>query len=193
MVSFKNRNISIGKIIGNVVFYAIIIAMISISLIMIKAKKEGKQPSIFGYKFYIVLTGSMTPTIYPGDLIIVKEVPTSEIKQGDIITFGSSMSSNITTHRVKDIEKGDKIKFITKGDANEVVDPNPVESKLVVGKVINHIDKIGTGMQFIQNNLYKIIITILVVGIVLAVIVNLGGKGKKAKKITEEKQIIEEN
>lgn len=170
------------KVIGNIVFYAVIIAMIAISFLMIKAKKSGVQPSIFGYKFYIVLTGSMTPTIAPGDLVIVKDVEPVRVKAGDIITFASASSKNITTHRVKSIKNDKEIEFVTKGDANSVNDPNPVSQKYLIGRVVSHIGKVGIAMQSIQNHLAQIIIIILAVGAVVFILVNILDSKQKHQK-----------
>lgn len=153
----------VGKIIGNILFYLILISLILVCFTMLRAKKMGVQPSVMGYKFYTVLTGSMSPTIVPGDLVIVKETPASEIKEGDIITFASTQSENITTHRVKQVIEEEEIKFVTKGDANNVEDPNPVSEKLLVGKVVKYIGGLGSKMQYMQQNLSKIIMAILVI------------------------------
>lgn len=155
----------VGKIIGNILFYLVLISMILICFTMLRAKKMGVQPSVMGHKFYTVLTGSMSPTIEPGDLVIVKETPANEIKEGDIITFASSQSDNITTHRVKQVIKEDEIKFVTKGDANNVEDPNPVSEQLLVGRVVKHIGGLGSKMQYMQKNLNKIIIAIIVIAV----------------------------
>lgn len=146
------------NIVGNILFYTILICLLSISFIMIKSVKEGKQPTIMGNKFFTVLTGSMEPAIMTGDLIISKETPPKEIQVGDIITFGSSNSDNITTHRVKEVinEEG-KIKYITQGDANNVEDPNPVPEEMLIGKVVKCIPKLGSIMSWMKSNL-KIII-----------------------------------
>lgn len=168
------------KIIGNILFYLILISLIFICFTMLRAKKMGVQPSVMGYKFYTVLTGSMSPTIAPGDLIIVKETTASEIKEGDIITFASSQSDNITTHRVKQVINEDEIKFVTKGDANNVEDPNPVSSELLIGKVVKYIGGLGNKMQYMQQNLAKIIIAILVIsGGLVAIGVVYGKINKK--------------
>ena len=42
-------------------------------------------PSFFGWKPFIVLSGSMESEIYAGDLAVVKE--SDSVKQGDIITY----------------------------------------------------------------------------------------------------------
>ena len=46
---------------------------------------DRKDRSIFGYKGFIVLSDSMAATDFSaGDLVVSKEVPASEIKEGDI-------------------------------------------------------------------------------------------------------------
>ena len=97
-----------------------------------------------------------------------------EIKAGDIITFGSLNSDNITTHRVKEVinEEG-KIKYITQGDANNVQDPSPVPEEVLIGKVVKWIPKLGSIMSWMKSNLMIIlgaifaITALLVIGNVL--------------------------
>lgn len=146
------------KVIGNIIFYGLLLSFILISGIMLKAKSSGVQPSIFGNKFYIVLTGSMSPTIKVGDLVVVKEVKPEDIKENDIITFGSNSSDNITTHRVKEVlNDGQDISYVTQGDANNVEDPMPVESDVLLGKVNKVIPSVGTILLWIQKNIMKIL------------------------------------
>ena len=42
-------------------------------------------------------------------------------------------------------------------------DPNPVSEKLLVGKVVKYIGGLGSKMQYMQQNLSKIIMAILVI------------------------------
>lgn len=157
----KNKTL---KIVGNVLFYTILVSLLSISFIMVKSVKEGKQPTIMGNKFFTVLTGSMEPTIMTGDLLIAKEVAPEEIKAGDIITFGSLNSNNITTHRVKEVlNENGEIKYITQGDANNVQDPNPVPGEVLIGKVVKWIPKVGTTMAWMNSNL------VFIIGLIFAI------------------------
>jgi signal peptidase I len=162
------------RVIGNVIFYSLIVLIMIFTLSMAKSKKTGEQTSLFGYKFYTVLTGSMKPTINPGSLVIVKESKPDEIKSGDIITFGSSNTDNVTTHRVKKVINEDGVKFITQGDANNVEDPMPIESGLVYGKVINFIPIIGATMNFVQVNTW-----ILWIGLGVIMILSFMPSSKK--------------
>ncbi|CUP48255.1 signal peptidase type I [Clostridium baratii] len=150
-------NNSKSKLIKNIISY-IVIAVVFIFMVISILSNLG----LLGYKFYDVLTGSMSPTINPGSLIIVKEMDSNEINEGDIITFKGSSTSNLTTHRVvKVIEKNNNIKFQTKGDANDVLDPMLIDGNLLVGKVILDIPYIGKVMSFI--NQYRAIIVILII------------------------------
>ncbi|STA98763.1 signal peptidase I [Clostridium baratii] len=145
------------KLIKNIISY-IVIAVVFIFMVISILSNIGS----FRYKFYDILTGSMSPTINPGSLIIVKEIDSNEVKEGDIITFKGNSTSNLTTHRVVEvIEKDKNIKFQTKGDANDVLDPMLIDGNLLVGKVIFDIPYMGNVMSFI--NQYKVIIVILII------------------------------
>ncbi|AQM59011.1 signal peptidase I [Clostridium baratii] len=146
-----------SKLIKNIISY-IVIAIVFIFMVISILSNLG----LLGYKFYDVLTGSMSPTINPGSLIIVKEIDNSEVKAGDIITFKGTSTSNLTTHRVVEvIEKDNNIKFQTKGDANDVLDPMLVDGNLLVGKVVFNVPYMGKVMSFI--NQYRVIIVILII------------------------------
>ena len=84
---------------------------------------------------YVVLSGSMEPTISAGDVIIVNSVAASQIEQGDVITYGGERP---TTHRVVGVTQQDGgPAFRTQGDANEDPDPGVVPASEVKGKVMS--------------------------------------------------------
>jgi signal peptidase len=79
---------------------------------------------------YTVMSGSMSPALRPGDLVIVKgEEP---VNVGDVVTIKSGEFTY--THRVVEKLEGDL--FRLKGDANEDPDPGLVESSQIIGKVV---------------------------------------------------------
>ena len=67
-----------------------------------------------------VLSGSMRPTVSPGDLAITQGVPESSLQVGDVIVFTPPSEARPVLHRIASLE-GDVI--TTKGDANSVADP----------------------------------------------------------------------
>ena len=67
-----------------------------------------------------VLTGSMRPTVSPGDLAITQGVPIGSLRVGDAIVFTPPNETQSVLHRIASRD-GDGI--TTKGDANSVADP----------------------------------------------------------------------
>jgi len=107
-------------------------------------------PSVVGADHgLVVLSGSMEPKMSPGDAVIVREVPASEIEERDIITFQRSGSDTPTTHRVVEKQQTeDGVAYVTKGDANEERDRGTVPQERVVGEVVFVIPFIGHVIQF---------------------------------------------
>lgn len=90
-------------------------------------------PMLAGYHPVVVLSGSMEPTYHVGSVIYYKEADFADINVGDAITFQAG-EDGMVTHRV--VEKSELSQnFVTKGDANETEDPNPVDYDEVIGKV----------------------------------------------------------
>lgn len=83
----------------------------------------------------IVQSGSMEPAISTGSVVFVAEHPPDTVSEGDIITF-SDDEGYLITHRVHEVHRTEtSFRFITKGDANENADPEPVYRSNYVGKV----------------------------------------------------------
>ena len=84
---------------------------------------------ILAFFFNITLimfkTGSMSPTIPAGSLAVVREIPASEIRIGDVLTVDRAGMLPVT-HRVTSVAgSGDTRTITMKGDANDAEDPSP--------------------------------------------------------------------
>lgn len=91
----------------------------------------------------LISSGSMEPTIEVGDIAISAEVPIETIQVGDIIAFREGHRT-VVVHRVFEIkEEGESNSFVTKGDANNAPDSDPVLPDNVVGKVVMVVPNIG--------------------------------------------------
>jgi len=92
-----------------------------------------------GIRFLAITSGSMTPEINIGDVVVSTPVSISDVKVGDIIVFKGD--SNLVVHRVVGFSKDNC--FITKGDANENNDPLWACGDNVVGRVFLNIPLVG--------------------------------------------------
>lgn len=110
-----------------------------------------------GYTVFQVITGSMSDTINPKDIVIVKL--TDDVKTNDIITF--RVENDFVTHRMIGTE-GDKI--ITRGDANNSQDA-PISKNQIVGKVVFIVANVAIWIKVIKEPIViaTIIITIIVI------------------------------
>lgn len=83
-------------------------------------------PRILGYQTSTMLTGSMSPLINPGDVVVTVPVAVQNLKVGDIITYHIPVEDQrVETHRIIDLTVNNQgtATVRTKGDANNGADP----------------------------------------------------------------------
>ncbi|KAG8549135.1 hypothetical protein GDO81_022492 [Engystomops pustulosus] len=100
----------------------------------------------------VVLSGSMEPAFHRGDLLFLTNFQEDPIRAGEIVVFKVEGRDIPIVHRVIKVhekENGD-IKFLTKGDNNEVDDrglykegQNWLEKKDVVGRARGFLPYVG--------------------------------------------------
>lgn len=165
----KTTNRKIFMFIYNLFFYTLTIGILLSSLMF--AFSEKSDAAIFGYRFYQVLTDSMAPQpdspsrgFYAGDIVLVKMTDGTQVKEGDIVTFQVGEGDRYLTHRM--VERLDELNgqegdyIVTKGDANKSKDP-PISADRVRGKVTFVIPKMGSILNFVQENLWLCIVCVL--------------------------------
>lgn len=101
-----------------------------------------------GYRIYVVHTGSMTPSLRPGDAVLDRPSPDS-VAIGEVVTFSvKSGPDSVVTHRVNAVD-ADGIK--TKGDANPTPDPWTVQLSDVVGSKLRTLPYAGYVLVYLQH------------------------------------------
>lgn len=80
--------------IGKVLFYILLaIAIVILSVVSfhtIYFNNKGVPPKVFGYTVMVSESNSLKATVNSGDALLIKEVPMSSLKEGDIITVKAS-------------------------------------------------------------------------------------------------------
>lgn len=168
------------KKIWNIISWTLILIVLALAILIVGVRIAGLKP-------YSVLSGSMEPKYHVGSLVYVKNAKAENIKTGDPITFHLEGSNAVATHRVVEINK-EKRQFVTKGDANNSTDANPVQFKNLIGKATFSIPLIGYLTNWISDYPGKIIS--ICVGIVLVIFIILPDMLDKAKKSDEGKENI---
>ncbi len=137
----------IGQVLRVSVLALITVLLVGNICLLVKKNVFGqKAPTLFGFSSAVVLTGSMSGSIEPNDIVFTHKQDSYTV--GDIITFDSEGSS--VTHR---IIAADGEGYRTKGDANNTADAQAVKQSAVIGKVIIVIPKIGALLGFVRTPL----------------------------------------
>ena len=182
-ISNKIKNKKMTK---KIIKYIILVALIILFIINLILSFE-ENTHILGIYMFNIVSESMEPTFYKDDLVVVKKCSEKELKKGDIITF--KQEDRIISHRIDEItkEKGE-VKFITKGDNNDIRDQDLVNVQDVYGKILFSIKKIGKLIHYIQNARGFINIAIFI--IILFVLISLRDNQKNSRKLKRKKYEI---
>lgn len=184
-VQKENQRIQvIGRIVSAILYIILIpIIIFNLTLIIKSFLNPNQTPDFFGYKSFVIMSGSMEPTIKKGDAILVKEVPEEEIRINDIISFTIQNKTNVT-HRVIGIaEENGKRKYTTKGDNNNTEDKERITYEQIDGKYQFKISQFG-----IVINLLKSKITLMILVGIMIFIACYKSKIKKRKEQRKEKR-----
>ena len=133
----------------------VFIILVSFILVVCLQRFSNNKISIFNYRMFTVISGSMKPKYDIGDVLIAKWIEPSEIKVGDTISYSGTkgdFSGKVITHQVIKIEKNIKGEYIfhAKGLANLVEDP-VVSADQIYGVVMYR--------SFILSTVYRIVAT----------------------------------
>lgn len=170
-----------SKIISGIlnVLLTIVTIIIIIGMYYIYQLKIEKNDyaNLFGYTFFEVATGSMSPTMEIGDVVIVKI--TKQVEPNDIIVYIDG--ENIITHRLIEINDNE---LIAKGDANNSED-KPIQQEMVLGEVIQILPKIGIWRKIFTSS--EVVGLILVLIVLFSAVFMFGSTDSKEKEEKGEK------
>ena len=100
-------------------------------------------PELMGYQSYVVLTGSMEPTIPTGSIVFVETVEPEMLEVGEVVTFYQNGAGVPVSHRIVEIDE-EAQQIYTKGDANAEQDFTPTDFTSIVGIVRFSVPVLGT-------------------------------------------------
>ncbi len=113
--------------------------------------------SVFGYRFLIVQTNSMQATDFDaGDIVFIKDVEPSTLKEGDIIAYTSQNTYNFgdtVTHKIRRLTTTSKGEpgFVTYGTTTDTDDEIIVTYPYVLGKYTGRVPKVGKFFVFLKT------------------------------------------
>ena len=158
---------------------SIVFTIITLSLLLLSIFSFN-HTSIFGFRMYKVLTGSMEPNIHVSDTILIKE--SNNYKKGDIVTYKDK--NEYVTHRIVSVNDDN---IITKGDANNTED-EPIKKKDIIGKVIFKVSMLSFLVYLLNKPIIWILIFIIGILIIFVIPDKEGNENSEGRKNKKEKK-----
>lgn len=120
-------------------------------------------PLAIGNRSLTVLSGSMSPTIDTGDVIVTEPLAPTEVAIGDIVTFRDPEgTSKLYSHRVQSVDlAGPNVAFVTRGDANTSIERWQVPANGTVGRVVYRVPKLGFAIAWMGTPIARTAMTVL--------------------------------
>jgi signal peptidase len=157
------------KIIVNLVFAFVVLFFLA-----------GMASSFFGFKSYVVQSGSMEPVIQTGSMAIVNENASyDDVQVGDIIAFQSATGDKVTHRVIAITDEG----METKGDANDMSDGVSTTRSNFVGITVTTIPQLGYFMASLSTTNGRIILISCILALLfLSLLLDYDDKEEKKEK-----------
>ncbi|PWM04273.1 signal peptidase I [Eubacterium ventriosum] len=147
------------KVVGiviNVILWLFVVFAALTTVVVFTGTSNNGVGNLFGYMPFSIQTQSMEPTIKAGDVVIGKEVDFNTLKEGDIITYWTTVDEQkiLNTHRITKVisnGKGSVPSFKTKGDNNQIEDEYTVAAADIVAKYNSKISGLGKAVDFLET------------------------------------------
>lgn len=155
-VDMARKCLRIGKTVLVWLVVAAAVLMMIFTIVSVTTLNRNDR-TLFGYKMFIVNTDSMAKTDFDaGDLIFVKEVDPSTLKEGDIITFLSQNTTSFgktLSHKIRAVttDASGNPGFITYGTTTDTDDETVVTYHYIMGQYQFSIPKLGTFFNFLKT------------------------------------------
>lgn len=134
-------------------------------------------PRLFGFEIYNVISSSMEPAVPLGSAVFVKRTDPETLEPGEIVAFADGVGT--VTHRLVENRKSSR-EIITKGDANEIEDFDPVPYSAVLGRVKYVVPVIGAYLMAISGTVGKLcLVCFAVCGVMFDVLGSLIEKNRR--------------
>lgn len=196
----------VWNVLKSVLVWAVVLLSVSMMVFTIFSVTHFDQShrSVFGYKFFIVQSDSMSATDFSaGDVVFVREVDPATLQVGDIIAYTSQNSSNYgetVTHKIRSltIAPDGSNGFVTYGTTTNTDDETVVTYPYVLGKYVGNLPNVGTFFTFLKTTpgyiLCILVPFLLLIGYngINCVVLFRQYKNEQLEALEEEKMQLEE-
>lgn len=125
----------------------LLVVAFAASILIVVPKATGSTP-------LTVLTDSMTPTLPPGTLVVVRPIDPRDVRVGQVVTYQLvSGRPEVVTHRVVAVTSTStgEVRFTFRGDANALPDAAAVRPEQLRGAVWYSVPVVGWANEAVNG------------------------------------------
>jgi signal peptidase I len=123
-------------------------------------------PAILGWTPSVVMTGSMQPSLHPGDIAIARPVEPAALRPGQVLLVDDpDHPGKLRLHRYVTTHPDGTL--ILRGDANNADDSTPIPPEAVHGVGVLRVPYVGTPVVDMTEGHYIRLAAVLLVGVLL--------------------------
>lgn len=180
--STKKKAINVIGTVLRIILTILASLILGVNVYILNARRLGgnQLPMPFGYGAAIVMSGSMSPALDVGDLVIVREVSENgpvrqeDLSTGDVVIYEDGNA--LVIHRIMAKDETGRT-FVTKGDFNNSAD-SPVSYEDVRGLLFRNIRGVGNLLLMMRNPVF---VVFLIAAVVIWTELSVAVRRKKAK------------
>lgn len=119
------RGIAVARFVAGTVALVVLSALATLVIWAVA------YPVARGWSATAVTSGSMSPAISVGDVLVTGPVEADRLEPGAVIVFDNGTGQGLVSHRL--VELSPSGEYLTRGDANEMLDSTPVRPDQLKG------------------------------------------------------------
>ena len=148
---------------------------------------------VFGYRPLVIRSGSMSPTMSIGDVVLSQQVTASQLRPGDVATVPIvDAQGNMTlTHRVVAVTStADGVRIDTKGDHNTTGESTVLAPDTPAGRAVATIPALGTPATAMRTSTAELGLGIAALALVIGTLLrNTGWARPVLRKLSAISQV----
>jgi hypothetical protein len=124
-------------------------------------------PAVFGWHTTVVMSGSMSPRLTPGDVVVSRPVPTQQLKDGEILlVHDPDHPGGLRMHRLVATHPSGMLTL--RGDANRQADHTQVPKSAVMGVASLCIPTLGLPVYWLDSGDYgQLVVPVLLIALAI--------------------------
>jgi len=120
-------------------------------------------PFAIGDNSLVVMSGSMSPALRVGDVVVERPLRPSDVRVGDVVTFRDpDRAGRLLTHRVRHVRiSGTRAEFETKGDANNTPEQWSIPVDGHLSRVVYRVPMLGYALVWMRSAMGRMLLVVM--------------------------------